>query len=656
MRPRIWLAALVVAVIIGTGLAPAPATIDARLGVAQASDGTGLAILQRTYDILLDQYYGPLEPTQVLAAGWAALVQAARDNGLPTPAALPSLPADRAAAFAAFATAYRAFVVRLPSDAPTEVIGFVVAQGMIESVREGHTYFLPPDAYARILSSLGGGGDLPIGLGVQLSPSAPWEIRRIAPTGPAARAGLMVGDVIVAVDGRDVSSASPEVFRQAIGGPEGTRRVFAVLRGGAQIEAAVVRGPFYFPPLDSRLLPGKAGYIKLDSFVVSGAPLPDKTEILAEFDRRLDELEAAGATGLVLDLRGNGGGLTFTAAEILGRFLPEDSIALVQQDTRGRQSVELAGGGLRRVQLPMVVLVDGDSASSSEVVASALREYNRALIVGERTAGVLATALIQPLPEGAGMSVAVAEVLTGVQRFKIDTVGFPVDIEAPAPTAADTAAGRDPQLEAAVRALATAPTPPASRPLATGMTPADIVTLLRPYMPSAARIPTTDRLPTANRLSERQFTYTSQWINYIGPPHDPLTLRQTVRARGWLGSQVQEYGAELLVPPGISVIADLYSGEAGAREAAATNDFPDLQEPVPTTVQLGDGAVAAYKGVWMAAGGYVLVWRRGTVVFTVAEYDDPGQESPELVAAIAQQVDALFTANPLVLPPVAGVR
>lgn len=640
MRARLWLAALLVVGVAASGLAPRSAPVVALPVTQQAPDARGIAIVRRGYDILLDQYYAPLAPASLLASGWGYLIEVAQPEGLPVPAPLAPLPTERTAAFAAFRAQYEAYIARLPTDAKVDDIAFIITEGMVTSVKEGHTFFLYPDDYDRILSSLGG-GDLPIGLGVQLSQGPPWQVRRVAPNGPAAVGGVQVGDVIVAVNGRNVAEAAPEPFRVAIGGPEGTRLTFTLMRGTVRVEATVVRGPFYFPPLDSRVLAGGIGYIALDSFVVAGAPLPDTTEVLTDFDRRLDELERAGARGLVLDLRGNGGGLTFTAAEILGRFLPDDTVVLIQEDTRGRRSVEVAGGGLRRTQLPMAVLVDDGSASSSEVVASALREHNRAVIVGTRTAGVLATALIQPLPQGAGMSVAVAEVFTGLNRFKIDVVGFPVDVEVPPATEADQRAGRDPQLEAAVQALASAPTPPAFRSLAGPLAPDAVRRALDRFMPEAGSIPTTDRLTSVQRLSERQFTYAGQWVNYVGPPRDPLALRDTIKERGWIASQVQEYGAALLKPPGVSVIADLYATEDGARQAVTTNDVPDLQLAAEPSVRLGSDT-RAYRGQWMASGAYILIWQRGTVVFTVVEYDDPGQESPELVAAIARQVNDLY--------------
>src|SRR5262249_47690375 len=157
-----------------------------------------------------------------------------------------------------------------------------------------------------------------------------------------------------------------------------------VQRSGARIDLRVTRGSFYFPAIESRMLPGGAGYLKLSEFVQWGITLPNGTELLSELDRQLDALDAQGATALVLDLRGNPGGDTSPPAELIGRFLPEDQTTVIRSDQRGHLSVGIVGGTMRRVQHPMVVLVDRGSASSSEVTASTLREAGRALLVGQR--------------------------------------------------------------------------------------------------------------------------------------------------------------------------------------------------------------------------------------------------------------------------------
>lgn len=622
-------------------------TASPRPAVAQPVEETKLTVVRAAYDILMDQFFRPPDAGELLRAGWDALTREAGRANLPPPPRLAPLPNGREPAFAAFGEAYAQYAAGLPPGVSRTSVAFVAADGMARSLRERHTGFLPPAAYRGFLSALGG-SQLPVGAGLRYTASAPWAVTAVAPDGPAARAGLAPGDLIVAVNGKDLTAASRQEVGQALTGGADTTAVIAVERAGERLDLSVTYGPYYFPPLASHMLPGEIGYLRLDQFTQSGAPLPNGTELLPDLDRRLDELDAQGARALILDLRGNSGGSGFTTTELLGRFLPEDALTVVRSDQRGHEATGIVSGGMRRRQLPLVVLVDGGSASASEVSAATLREADRAVLVGQRTAGALASSLVLPLPEEAGLQVAVAEHVTARSRSTIDRAGFPVDVEAAdTRTAEDYRLGRDPQLDAAVAALPQAPPPPTFRAVTTGMAPARLRSLLAGYMPDPAQVPTNDRLTRVVRTGSRDFNHPNQWLNSFGlGGRDPVALQRTLRARGWLGSHVQEYGAELLVPPSVDVVIDLYATPAGAAEAVATNDFPDFQELMPIPVQLGD-QTAAYRGAWLNLGGLSLSWRRGNVVFTVGYGDVPGFERPDTLAAVAQLVDQAFAENPL---------
>ena len=646
MRQRWWLALLVMVAVLLVGTAPRPETAR-----AQQDDGTKLNVVRAAYDILMDLFYRPLDERELLNAGWNALSVQARRSDLAPPPAL-QLPEGREEAFDAFAEAYRRYVANLPRGVSLTSVAFVVADGMARSLRERHTAFLPPEAYRAFLSDLGG-NEMPVGAGIQHTFRRPWIITAVAPGGPAERAGLMVGDAILTVGREDVTTASLRDFVGALDRPEGSTVRFVVDRDGEELEVRVTYGRYYFPPLTSRVLPGDIGYLRLDQFTQSGAPLPNRTELLSELDRQLDELDATGIRGLIFDLRGNGGGSVLTTVEILGRFLPEDALTMVRSDQRGRQATGIVSGQMRRVQHPMVVLVDEQSASASEVSASTLREAGRAVLVGRQTYGALSSALILPIPEEAAMYVATAEIVTARGGVKIDEVGYPVDVEVrDTRTAADYRAGRDPQLEAAIAALAEAPEPPAFRSTTTAMTPARLRSLLARYMPDAAQIPRNDRLTRVIATDTRDLNHPNQWVNIFGlGGRDPLALQQALRERGWLGTHMQSYSLELLVPPGVDVIIDLYETAAGAAAALASNDFPDIQVPATPPVELGDGTVA-YRGAWLDLGEFSVSWRRGNVVFTVNYYDVPGYERPDTLAAVARLVDEAFVQDPVELAPV----
>jgi hypothetical protein len=131
-----------------------------------------------------------------------------------------------------------------------------------------------------------------------------------------------------------------------------------------------------------------------------------------------------------------------------------------------------------------------------------------------------------------------------------------------------------------------------------------------------------------------------------GGAADPIALQQAMRARGYEGSVVATYGSTPGDLPAVTVNVDLYASVAGAREAATTNDLPQLQQPIDAPVSVGDDTVA-YRGTWLASGSTVETWRRGRVVLTVAYSDVPGFDRLETVAAIAQLVDARAQGLPI---------
>ncbi|HEX4142122.1 MAG TPA: S41 family peptidase [Pirellulales bacterium] len=210
---------------------------------------------------------------------------------------------------------------------------------------------------------------------------------------PAYEAGIQAGDLITAIDGRDTTGVALGQLSELLRGDSGGVVTLDVLRGGETKprEFRLVRREIKVDTVlgDTRkaddtwnfFLPGKdhLGYVRITSF-------GDRTA--EEFEAALDELRAGGVRGLVLDLRDNPGGLLDSAADVAGLFLDAGDLLVT---TRGREGKELERWVVERTgayrQLPLVVLVNHDSASAAEIVAAALADHHRAIIVGERTYG-----------------------------------------------------------------------------------------------------------------------------------------------------------------------------------------------------------------------------------------------------------------------------
>lgn len=604
-----------------------------------SQDASGLDGVQAAYHDMLDLFYKPLDPRDLLQAGWTTLGTDAARRGAEAPGSLPDLPSDTDAAFATFSSAYSGYVASLPADFPAAMAAADVENGMVDSVHEQHTHYLPPAVMQRFLSTVSGGQEA-IGLGIRLGIDPPGLIADVAPDGPAATAGLQPGDVLLGADAKDLTGADASALAAALSGPRGSTVNLSIDRGNGPMSITVTRGPFYFPPLDSRVLPDGVGYVRLSAFVISGTTLPNGTELLADFDRRLDDLDGQGAQSLILDLRGNGGGSLQTTDELLGRFLPDTARTAHEFDQRGHETFEIAGGRMHARQLPMAVLINGGSASASEVTAAALRDAHRAVLVGQKTAGAVASSELLPLPGGGGLQVAVAAATSAESGAELDGVGVTPDVLAPQTrTLDDYRSGHDPQLDAAVAALANAPTPPAGTPATAAVSSADLDRLLAGALPGSGEMPTNDRFTVTNRWQRLDYTHPNELIDQNGGAPDPIALQQTMRGRGYQGSVFASYGASPGDLPSVSINADLYATADGAHGAASTNDLPQLQVPIDSATQLGEETVA-YRGAWLATGTTVATWRRGRVVYTVTYADVPGFDRPDTLAAISQQVDA----------------
>jgi C-terminal peptidase prc len=606
----------------------------------RAQDATGLDDVRAEYHDLIDLFYQPLDPHTVLQAGWTALSSDADRRGVAAPGPLPDLPSDADAAFETFSGAYSSYVAGLPPTFTPAMAAADMANGMADGAHEQHTHYLAPATMQRFLATVGGGQQA-IGLGIRLGGDPPGLIADVAPDGPAARAGLQTGDVILSADGKDLAGADTSALAAALTGTLGSVVTLSIDRGAGPRTIPVTRGPYYFPPLESHMLPNGVGYVRLSDFVISGTTLPNGSEVLSDLDRRLDDLDAQGAQTLILDLRNNGGGSLQTADEILGRFLTDTTRSVHESDSRGHDSFDLASGRLRARQLPMAVLINGGSASASEITAAILHDAHRAVLVGQRTAGAVASSVLLPLPGGGGLQIAVAAASAGDSAAQLDGVGVSPDVStAAARTLADYRSGHDAQLDVAVSALANAPAPPPGSSASPPIGSAELDRLLEPALPASGDLQPNDRLTVTNQWQRLDFIHPNELIDQNGGARDPVALQQALRARGYLGSVMATYGGTPGDLPAVSVDVDLYATADGAHTAVSTNDLPDLQQPIDAPAAPTGDETVAYRGTWFGAGSTLVLWRRGRVVVTVTYSDVPGLDRPETVAAIVQMVDA----------------
>jgi carboxyl-terminal processing protease len=227
----------------------------------------------------------------------------------------------------------------------------------------------------------------------------------VFPGAPAARAGLQHGDLIISVDSHRLAGHSSTYAQSLIRGPAGTAVRLSVLRDKRTLSFRIIRAEVVVPVTSERIISYhglKIGYLRLTAFTSgSGDALrSDVRKVLGQ-----------GAQALILDLRENGGGLLNEAVNVASIFIADGTIVT----TRGRSQPTQRYVAKRNAiapKLPMVVLVDHDTASSAEIVTGALKDHGRAAVVGTRTYGKGVFQEIMPMPGGGALDITVGEYFT----------------------------------------------------------------------------------------------------------------------------------------------------------------------------------------------------------------------------------------------------
>jgi carboxyl-terminal processing protease len=321
-----------------------------------------------------------------------------------------------------------------------QALDYAAIRGLLGALGDEDTTFIEPDS-AAIMGEDATGELEGIGAYVGLDQEGRLQIIRPFEDGPAALAGLISGDLVLSVDDVPLSGRSLYEAIALIRGPAGTEVRLLIERAGMSepFETIVTRARVAIPTTTARMLDQGVGYMRLHSFNASA------TEAL---ERSLRDLLSQGAVGVVLDVRQNPGGWLDQAIGVADLFLA-DGVILVERWSDGGEDVYRAREGDAGEHVPLVVLVDGGSASASEIVGGALQDNQRALLVGEVTYGKGSVQRPHTLSDGSELRVTIAAWFTPDGRA-IHAQGLTPDFEVAWPDGADLEAGNDPQLNRAV--------------------------------------------------------------------------------------------------------------------------------------------------------------------------------------------------------------
>ncbi|MFZ2970156.1 MAG: S41 family peptidase [Minisyncoccia bacterium] len=327
-----------------------------------------------------------------------------------------------------------------PLDHKKMVYGAV--SGMVDSLKDPYTVFLSPDENAMFNQDMKGSFG---GVGTEIG-FRDGFLTVIAPLkdSPAEKAGILSGDKIVKVDGKDIVGMNIDEAVLLIRGEKGTSVKLTIIREGDKDlrEIDITRDIIVVNTVDWKMMDGKIAYISINQF---------KEDTGIEFDNKINEILSEGPKGIILDLRNNPGGYLNVSIDIASRFIDKGKTVVIQDQGNNNKEEYKAAGGKRFENIPMVVLVNEGSASASEILAGALRDDNKIKIVGKKTFGKGLVQEMEKMKDGSAIKVTIAKWLTP-NGVDINHDGIHPDFEVNI-TEEDVKNKKDPQLDKAMELL-----------------------------------------------------------------------------------------------------------------------------------------------------------------------------------------------------------
>ncbi|MBR2088150.1 MAG: S41 family peptidase, partial [Oscillospiraceae bacterium] len=321
-----------------------------------------------------------------------------------------------------------------------------ILKGYVAGLNDPYSVYMTEEEYAS-MKMRDSGREVGIGVTIVQNAEGYAEIVEVQEGSPAEQGGLKVGDVIVAVEGKDLKEAGYEESINNVRGEPDTKVRLTIRRKEKDSEFTITRRDFELKTIKSELLEGHIGYIRIRAF-------RENTD--EQFQAAMDDLIANGADALLFDVRNNGGGLLDTLQTMLDPLLPEGVIATATYQN-GESETVISSDDVE-TDLPIVILVNGKSASASELFSASLRDFKNAKLIGTQTYGKGVMQNMVPMPDGGGLNLTVATYQTtksecyhgvGLTPDEVVEPSDDTDVDAIDP-------GTDPQLTAAIAALSPA--------------------------------------------------------------------------------------------------------------------------------------------------------------------------------------------------------
>ena len=310
-------------------------------------------------------------------------------------------------------------------------------KGMVEVLGDVYTVYMDAEESSDFYDDLH--GKVGSGIGIEMGLRDGYvRVLRTLPDNPARRAGILAGDIIYKVDGEEVWSLSSDEVAKKVRGEEGSEVTITVVRNGKEKDFTMKR----------ETINNVSAYVEYDgkTAIITVTRFDNDTGTMVQ--KMAQEFASKGVNKVILDLRGNGGGYVSAAQDLLSLWLDNQKILVQKSKHYGNTTTNTASGRAILKDMKTIVLVNGSTASASEIVAGALQDYGKATILGEKTYGKgVVQSLFDGLSGGATLKVTTAEWYTPKDR-SINQTGITPDVEVER-TYEDINAMRDPQLDKA---------------------------------------------------------------------------------------------------------------------------------------------------------------------------------------------------------------
>ena len=411
--------------------------------VADQSEGGSARpspMVQQAFGLLMDHFVTPPNTGDVLNGGLDGAHFFLEANQVSDPlASRPDFTGDRRGDWQLFLQAYAKDAQALGNKAPRDQLDHAIVDGMAKAMKEAHTYYMTPDEFSRQQSDLQNRNRY---AGVGIAMSQELVVTDVFDGSPAEAAGIMIGDKLIAVNGESIEGLTPADTSAKVRGEIGTPVTLTIRRLGVAdpIDKTIIRAQISIQWLRAKILDGNIGYLRIQTFA--------NPEALPIFNQAMQKFIDADIKALVIDVRDNSGGAVATGEEIASRLIPDDKPIFRQIDRRRGEHTVTSWGEYWHKDIPMAILTNENSASMSEILASALQENGVARVFGTKTAGAVAAGIPYPLVDGSGLLVTVQTITSG-QGKVLNQVGLEPD-ETIALDLDQLRQGKDNQLDAAV--------------------------------------------------------------------------------------------------------------------------------------------------------------------------------------------------------------